>query len=771
MNRLICALPILFTLAMPAEAVVLNELLVSHTGTDDSEYVELHGTAGESLAGLSLINVEGDSNSNTGHIDWRIDFKPFHRIGSNGFFLVGNCNGLAQNYQVTPDKAINNNTLENSSSTYALVRTASLTGEQVTGQEAIIDSIALTDGGTQDQFFFDAPVVGPDGRFIPAGVRRIQDGVDTNQTSDWIAADFNLGGANTPRGGGLDGCQPLPASIAAIQGDQGRSSYENEYISTRGIITQFSTDNNHFWLQDAQDDNNPQTSEGIFVVGAGNHPLALQVGDEISLTAQVQEQQFGNGLPLTRLHNVSDVARHSSHNALPEPVTIKQLPDENISEAIRFWQALEGMRVSLNRGLVVGPTTGFDEFVIISKKNARRGSGYQRKDGLLLLTDKGNEQIDYNPERIMVARGRLPTTINAAVGDSIDHLLGVVDYSFGNFKIQAQQLQHHSGTQSVEESEEDHDHGLISVANYNVENLFDLNDDPLTADQNSTPGEQQLESKLNKLAGQIVHWLRTPAIISVQEIENSEILQQLANRINALADTDYLATSLPSSDQRGIEVGFLWDKKRVMLKQAYTMTGDAVSNAFGPNSESPGREPLVGIFIIDNEELIIIGNHFKSKGQDDPLFGIHQPAQRVTEIQRKLQAWAVRDHVNELLMQNPKALLLVNGDLNDFRFSEPGEGRDNPVAILEHGHEGDIPLYHFSDRHKHCLAYSYNYQGNAQLLDHALLSPALYKRLKRAEIVHINADYPQAWADDPMTLLRASDHDPVVLHLQWRGRE
>ena len=61
------------------------------------------------------------------------------------------------------------------------------------------------------------------------------------------------------------------------------------------------------------------------------------------------------------------------------------------------------------------------------------------------------------------------------------------------------------------------------------------------------------------------------------------------------------------------------------------MSGPEVEQWFGPTSPSPGREPLVGIFEFEGMEITIIGNHFKSKGGDDPLYGVDWPADRVTE--------------------------------------------------------------------------------------------------------------------------------------------
>ena len=59
--------------------MLINEVLASHTGTDDTEFIELYGAPGTSLGGLSLIVVESDA-FDPGRIDRRFDFKPFHQL-------------------------------------------------------------------------------------------------------------------------------------------------------------------------------------------------------------------------------------------------------------------------------------------------------------------------------------------------------------------------------------------------------------------------------------------------------------------------------------------------------------------------------------------------------------------------------------------------------------------------------------------------------------------------------------------------------------------
>lgn len=178
------------------QPLVINEVLGSTTSSD-TEFVELFGEPGASLEGLSIIVVESDAGASNGTIDRRFDFEAGDAIGDNGFFLLGNDSEVVDDFGVTPNKIIADNFIENSSYTLALVETASLSGSTVTGAEVVIDAVGVSDGGAGDSFFFGAPVIGPDGTFLPAGVRREVDGL-----GDFVVNDaFNPPGEATPTAG------------------------------------------------------------------------------------------------------------------------------------------------------------------------------------------------------------------------------------------------------------------------------------------------------------------------------------------------------------------------------------------------------------------------------------------------------------------------------------------------------------------------------------------------------------------------------------------
>jgi uncharacterized protein len=84
--------------------------------------------------------------------------------------------------------------------------------------------------------------------------------------------------------------------------------------------------------------------------------------------------------------------------------------------------------------------------------------------------------------------------------------------------------------------------------------------------------------------------------------------------------------------------------------------------------------------------------------------------------------------------------VIVLGDLNDFEFS-------NPVGVLEAaGLTSLVETLPVNQR------YSYNFEGNAQVLDHIMVSPGLLAATSGFDVVHINSEFSA----------QLSDHDPSV---------
>jgi predicted extracellular nuclease len=570
-----------------------------------------------------------------------------------------------------------------------------------------------------------------------------------------------------------------PTPIHDIQGAGHVSPLATQIVSTNGIVTAKST--NGFWMQDPTPDADPATSEGIFVFTSS--APAVAAGDAVHVNGRVQEFRPGGGasgnLSTTELSGSPSVTVVSSGNPLPPPTVVGtggRVPPSTVieddatgnvetsgvfdpaSDGLDFWESLEGMRVQLNDPVAVGPTNAFGETQVVGDDGAN-ASVRTARGGLLL------RPTDANPERVVVDDLLMPGLPTMNVGDHyLGSIVGVLDYNFGNFFVEATQAPPvaHDGVTPETTAAQGTDQ--VAVATFNVENL--------------APSDPQ--SKFDRLAGLIVHNLRAPDVISVEEVQDNsgatdngvvaadQTLAKLVAAVAAAGGPAYDWRGIdPVDDQDGGQPGgnirqvFLFRTDRGLsfvdrpgggstTATAVTGSGASTQLTFSPGRVDPAnaawsssRKPLAGEFLFHGHHLFVIANHFNSKGGDDPLEGRFQPPTRSSEVQRHQQAQIVHDFVAQILAADPSANVVVDGDLNDFEFSDT-------VSILKSGVLEDL-----IDTLPQNERYSYVFEGNSQTLDHILVSGGLFARPFAYDVVHVNSEF----AD------QASDHDPSVVRL------
>jgi len=165
----------------------------------------------------------------------------------------------------------------------------------------------------------------------------------------------------------------------------------------------------------------------------------------------------------------------SNDNPLPDPVELEDLPNVSVEEGIDFWEPLEGMLVSVENAPVIAPTSRFGEFAMLAKDDAKPGSGFYPQTQQILLRSLGENEVDYNPERILVDDSSLDSTIVVLSGDRVRSLVGVVGYTFGNYKLQSAnfEVKYHQ-LPNLPASDRSGGKGDQRITTFNVENLFDL---------------------------------------------------------------------------------------------------------------------------------------------------------------------------------------------------------------------------------------------------------------------------------------------------------
>ncbi len=803
-------------------SLVINEVYASHTGTDNTEFIELFGTPGTSLEGLSLIVVESDSGTSNGAIDRQIDFNSSHVIGDNGFFLIGNPVGLASNYGVTPNLDISDNYLENSSLTVALVETTSIAGTSVTGGEIVLDTVALTDGGAEDTFFFDTPVIGPDGSFFPAGARRVEDGVDTDTVEDWAISDFNLGSVNTPTAGTGDngGGGDEITLISAIQGNGASSPIVGQTVRIKAVVvgdfqdgsSGTNGDLNGFFVQeeDTDADGDLTTSEGLFVFDGNSPAVNVNIGDVVEITGTVTEF---NGL--TELSNVTSVNVISSANPLPTPATVN-FPVASVENL----EAFEGMQITIPETLFVTEYFNLDRFgeVMLSSDGSSNQAG---TDGRLdqytqfnapdvagfaayqdaiatrqILLDDG--QTIQNPNPIIHGRGGNPLSATNTLrgGDTVNNLSGVLSFGFDEYRIQPVAPVDFQPTNTRPETPDDVG-GTLKVASLNVLNFFttlDESGNPGSGPNNLAPRGADNQAEFDRQLDKLVTTLETinADIFGLLELENEFggdqngdslfAIGTLVDALNARVGAGtyaYVDPGVPFVETGdAISVGAIYKTNTVQIAPGTTVEilTDSDLPALGLSGtifdgENTNRAPIAVTFeeLSTGETFTISVNHFKSKGGtgtgDDADSGDGQGSFNGTRVRaaQALDAWLNSDPTG-----SGDTDFLIVGDLNSY-------AQEDPITFLEGQNYHDLAQEFVGTD-----AYSYVFDGQLGTLDYALANESLFSQVTGATEWHINADEPDALdynldfgrdgaLFDGQEPYRTSDHDPIILGLDLQS--
>ncbi len=183
-----------------------------------------------------------------------------------------------------------------------------------------------------------------------------------------------------------------------------------------------------FWIQEEPGDGDPATSDGLFVTALDGLP-EVAVGDALLLTGRVEEPVWGMELPVSRL--VADGLEITEREQeLPPPVVLgadgRLIPtpvidDDGLTlfepetDAIDFFESLEGMRVRVSNAVVVGPTSSHGEIVVLGDNGA--GSRPRSGRGGVVIEPENN-----HPERITIDDGLVAHPPAVMVGDRLSGL-------------------------------------------------------------------------------------------------------------------------------------------------------------------------------------------------------------------------------------------------------------------------------------------------------------------------------------------------------------
>ena len=326
------------------------------------------------------------------------------------------------------------------------------------------------------------------------------------------------------------------------------------------------------------------------------------------------------------------------------------------------------------------------------------------------------------------------------------------------------------------------DPGEFTVATLNLFRLFDDLDDPpdIAADgrerNDTVVSTSDYLLRRAKLAAYILVVLDAPDVLAVQEAEKLGVLEDLAADIALAEPTVVYSAFLEEGNDLGtIDIGFLVRD---------TVSVDAVTQ-LGREETFINPITLEENLLHDRPPLLL---EARFSAEDDDAFrfealavhnrslgGIDGSQGERVRVKRLKQAQSIAEKADERQGSKGKVRFMVTGDFNAFEFTDgfvdvvgqikgdfdPSEnllsGPDLVDPNLENVVDSSLPA---EER------YSFIFRGNAQALDHVLLSTKLEKFVRGAEYGRGNADAALDLINGDTTVLRASDHDGLVVFIQ-----
>lgn len=647
-----------------------------------------------------------------------------------------------------------------------------------------------------------------------------------------------------------------PTPIYAIQGDGERSPFvpDGKYRSedtyaVQGVVTAVTQGlYKGVWIQDPQGDGSAATSDGLFVYLRDADKLEIAPGDTLCASGKINEYYGHTQLGVTD----GQVAKGAYHGTIsPTPIRVES--QETLQDALERY---EGMHVTMDADsdLVITRNFGFDYDAFRNNMVLSHQSPLYKPTQLYpaltsdaeALAAKNSDNQLYIESDQKAKDGEIPyfPGLDAEqgylrIGDRVERLSGVMGYSYNQYRlvatntITAGDIVHQNDRQPAPNNVPGAD---IKVASFNVLNYFTsasavggpLNvtcDDRADADASrgcNRGAKTAAEFALQRT--KIVNALTAmdADIVGLMEIENNgfdagSAIEDLVTELNAqFADSsDHYQFVEPSDKEKNqdayfgsdaIMVGMIYRPAKVTLAgeaKAVPMPEQHISGE-NPDGEKKTlnkyqRDSLIQRFMVNDQPLSVVVNHFKSKGSgcyEDWVAGEFDTdtadRQGHCNAFRVSAAVALRDHLKAV-----DGDVLILGDLNAYAKEDPvrvltdyqrasgerdimtasgTEIRGVPMHPTAKAVEQGLGYTNLATDWLGDKAYSYSFSGELGALDHALANTSLASKVVGVEEWHINSvestlfEYSRQYSGELVKSsnpFSSSDHDPVLVSLDY----
>lgn len=633
--------------------------------------------------------------------------------------------------------------------------------------------------------------------------------VDSDDPPDTMAANYVWSFTT----GSVAVCGSTFTPIYAVQGS-GMSAAITGIVTVEGVVIgdfEGSGGLGGFYLQDPEGDNDPTTSDGIFVYTGGTDTVS--VGQHVRVTGYARER-----FNLTSLNGAND-----NNAAVPaaniticgEGAEITPVEVTMPFPSSTYLERFEGMLVTLPQALTIaeyfdyerygeivlsypddiatltGPKRFYTPTAIVAPGAPAAALAAEYELRKITLDDGLGVQ---NPNTLRHPNGQ-PFGINNSFrgGDKVQGVTGVLSYDFSLYRIQPTAPATYTAVNPRPAAPEDVG-GRLKVGAFNTLNYFltlDALDDSTNNDDpadNVCGGNANLDcrgadlSQPNEFPRQRAKLLQAiigldADVLGLNELENTPGVEPLADIVSGLNDIlgpntyAYIDTGTLGTD--AIKVGIIYKPAKVTPVGNYAVLTSSVDPRF---DESRNRPSLAQTFeeVGTGARFTVAVNHLKSKGSacaGDPDTGDGQGNCNGTRTNaaRALVDWLASDPTGS---GDPDFLIL--GDLNSYAQEDPIKaiiaGADDTLGTSD---DWTNLIAHFQG----LFAYSYVFDGQLGYLDHALANASIFPQVTGATDWHINADESDVYDYDTSfkpasqqaiyeeNAYRTADHDPVLIGL------